>query len=272
MENNYYGVIYKITNLINNKVYIGQTKQKPPIKRFRGHIYDAKRNIKMSISRAIKKYGKENFTFTVLCTCNSSTELNKQEEYFINYYQSNNKKLGYNICSFINGTWKHSKESKKKIKEFKSTKEQKIISSKLGKKLKNTKKKNSSSVYMGISKEKCGWVANYYSNNKKYYGGIFKNEIDAAKARDILAVNVDKEYKLNFPELEDDYINNKVIVNRTTILERKQKYKKSDSNIIGVHYSESRNRWVFERIGYKFKSFKTKEECENHALQEYENK
>lgn len=53
--------IYKITNCLNNKIYIGQTIR-PIQQRFERHINDAIHKIKDThLCRAILKYGKENF-------------------------------------------------------------------------------------------------------------------------------------------------------------------------------------------------------------------
>jgi group I intron endonuclease len=58
--------IYKITNKVNDKVYIGQTVR-PINKRFNRHINDAIRNkLDTHFARAIRKYGKDNFTFEIL--------------------------------------------------------------------------------------------------------------------------------------------------------------------------------------------------------------
>lgn len=53
--------IYKITNTINQKVYIGQSIH--PIQRFSEHCYNDTDSL---IHRAIKKYGKENFQFEII--------------------------------------------------------------------------------------------------------------------------------------------------------------------------------------------------------------
>jgi group I intron endonuclease len=53
------GKIYKITNTINKKIYIGQTI-KSIIDRFKGHCLKASISIS-AIFNAINKYGKENF-------------------------------------------------------------------------------------------------------------------------------------------------------------------------------------------------------------------
>lgn len=88
------GSIYKITNKINGKVYIGQTIQKP-IERFYQHCAKSAVGyaLKMPIHKAILKYGKNNFLFEVLETIDKS-ELNERERYWISYYDSYNS--GYN--------------------------------------------------------------------------------------------------------------------------------------------------------------------------------
>ena len=84
--------IYKITNNINGKIYIGQSNNIQ--RRFSEH------QTKGSISRipvdiAIQKYGKENFSFEVLEEC-SVEELNTKETEWITYF--NSIENGYN-CS-----------------------------------------------------------------------------------------------------------------------------------------------------------------------------
>ena len=80
--------IYKITNIQNNKVYIGQTIR--PIKdRFHRHINDAMNNIlDTHFARAIRKYGKDNFIIEEIDFANNQNELNKKEQYWIRYYDS----------------------------------------------------------------------------------------------------------------------------------------------------------------------------------------
>lgn len=82
------GFIYKITNNLNNKVYIGQTIQKP-IERFYQHCAKKcdKYILNMVIHKAIFKYGKDNFTFEVIEEV-PKQQLNEREEYWIKYYNS----------------------------------------------------------------------------------------------------------------------------------------------------------------------------------------
>ena len=81
--------IYCYTNNINNKKYIGQSKN---ISR-RCHPSNYKGCTKFY--RAIEKYGWENFTQTILADNLSLEEANLKEEYFINLY--NTIENGYNL-------------------------------------------------------------------------------------------------------------------------------------------------------------------------------
>lgn len=88
------GFIYKITNTINGKFYIGQTIQNVK-ERFYQHCATkcSKAVSNMAIHRAIKKYGKSNFTVEVIKEIDSAN-LNDRERYWIKYYNSYNN--GYN--------------------------------------------------------------------------------------------------------------------------------------------------------------------------------
>ena len=88
------GFIYKITNTINSKSYIGQTIQNVR-ERFYQHCATkcSKAVSNMAIHRAIKKYGKSNFTVEVIEEIDSAN-LNDRERYWIKYYNSYNN--GYN--------------------------------------------------------------------------------------------------------------------------------------------------------------------------------
>ena len=86
--------IYKITNIQNNKIYIGQTIR--PIKdRFNRHMTDALNNvIDTHFARAIRKYGRDSFVYEEIDTAQNQNELNQKEQYWINYY--NSIEYGYN--------------------------------------------------------------------------------------------------------------------------------------------------------------------------------
>lgn len=104
-----YGIIYKITNKMNGKIYIGKTKRyygndsnrSRGIKdRLKKHIGDAlgKRDYCRLLCKAIRKYGKENFIIEQITQC--KLELTSQlETAFISFYKSRDKKIGYNIVA-----------------------------------------------------------------------------------------------------------------------------------------------------------------------------
>lgn len=103
--------IYRITNLCNNKVYIGWTSRTPS-HRFGQH----KSNKSSSIGLAIKKYGKENFLFDVIYQSQDIEHSKKMECYFILEYNSLVGHGGYNIES--GGDGKQTSElTKKKLSE-----------------------------------------------------------------------------------------------------------------------------------------------------------
>ncbi len=81
-----YGVIYKITNIIDGKCYIGQTIRSFDI-RWKDHVRMAVYK-KYPIQRALLKYGQEGFTREIICECSSQEELNVQEKYYVNFYNT----------------------------------------------------------------------------------------------------------------------------------------------------------------------------------------
>lgn len=105
-------IIYKITNTVNGKVYIGQTAQTLE-KRFYQHcrVYEAIRT--SIITKAIKKYGKENFLIEQIDFAENDEELDKKEKYWINFYDSYNISKGYNLSpGGLDGTRKYIKKKK----------------------------------------------------------------------------------------------------------------------------------------------------------------
>lgn len=88
--------IYKITNLVNGKSYIGQSVNIQ--KRFNAHKSAAfnpnNKNYDFPLYRAIRKYGIENFKFEILEECNKS-ELDAKEVWYISKYKTHSKR-GYN--------------------------------------------------------------------------------------------------------------------------------------------------------------------------------
>lgn len=88
--------IYKIENLINHKVYIGQSidiytrwfTHKEKLRKGTGH--------NKYLQSAYNKYGEENFEYSIICRC-SKEELDEKEIYYISLYNSTDKRYGYNF-------------------------------------------------------------------------------------------------------------------------------------------------------------------------------
>lgn len=86
--------IYKITNDVNDKMYIGQTIN-PIEERFKRHINSAINNeLNTHFARAIRKIGAEHFKIELIDTATSQEELTEKEYYWIHYYDATHK--GYN--------------------------------------------------------------------------------------------------------------------------------------------------------------------------------
>jgi group I intron endonuclease len=91
--------IYKITNKINGKVYIGKTI-KPLHIRWSQHISKSKRNTKHKflLHNAICKYGPINFDVELIYTAKSIEDLADREKQYIKQYNTfNNPSVGYNM-------------------------------------------------------------------------------------------------------------------------------------------------------------------------------
>lgn len=92
--------IYKITNLKNGKVYIGQTT-KNPIDRFMKHYYsrNEKRAYNIPIRMALREFNKDDFEVSVLHEVENRLEADILEKEEIRKHKSNDIEFGYNVAS-----------------------------------------------------------------------------------------------------------------------------------------------------------------------------
>lgn len=115
-----YNYIYKITNLVNQKIYIG--------KHSTDDLDDGYMGSGVAIKKAIKKYGIENFNKEYLAFCDKEEKLNWFERFYIKKYDSFIK--GYNMTKGGEGTlgnkpWTgkhHTDQTKQKMSEGKKGK------------------------------------------------------------------------------------------------------------------------------------------------------
>lgn len=90
-------LIYKVTNLINNKVYIGLTTRTLNHRKQR-HLYDSKRTKYNSyFHAAIRKYGEDNFQWEIIKIAQNKEQLKQFEVEEISKHNSNNPEFGYNL-------------------------------------------------------------------------------------------------------------------------------------------------------------------------------
>jgi group I intron endonuclease len=172
-------IIYKTTNLINGKIYIGQDLYNNPAYIGSGVL----------LKKAIKKYGKENFRKDILEYCNSREHLNEREIYWIDIFNSRDLKIGYNISlggRFIFSSCEHSEVSKQKMSK---SRKGHTVSDETKKKISesNTGKKRSTETCRKITKSKLGKVpwnkglTKFSHNSLKTQGEKISNNKERAK-------------------------------------------------------------------------------------------
>jgi len=88
--------IYIIRNIINNKIYIGKTSYTIE-KRFNKHKLNAQNKINRRLYDSMNHHGYDNFKIEEICTCDNNIDANSIEIYYIDYYNSTNPKIGYNM-------------------------------------------------------------------------------------------------------------------------------------------------------------------------------
>lgn len=88
--------IYSITNIINNKIYIGQSVEIE--QRWKRHKRELNQNkhINEYLQRSWNKYGEDLFVFEIIEKCDVN-ELDDKERFWIKYHKSNNYIYGYNL-------------------------------------------------------------------------------------------------------------------------------------------------------------------------------
>lgn len=116
MQNEVKSGIYCIENITTNKKYIGQSVDVND--RWRRHVSELKHNSHHNdyLQKAWNKYGENDFKFYILEYCNEY-DLDKKEIYYINLYNTIDRKYGYNLKSGGQAYNHYTEEIKNKISE-----------------------------------------------------------------------------------------------------------------------------------------------------------
>ena len=111
--------VYKITNTINNKIYVGSTANKLGfIARWKHHLSRLRKNkhCNQHLQRAFNKHGEGALIFEILETCEKDHCIPLEQKY-LDSLKPYNPTIGYNICAVAGSTLgrKHSAETRAKI-------------------------------------------------------------------------------------------------------------------------------------------------------------
>ncbi len=178
--------IYKITNKINGKTYVGQTKNSLE-KRKTYHLQSVNSNSKYPIHCAIRKYGKENFLFETIELCDE-LELNKKEISWIKELNSLCQ-TGYNIRN--GGRGKQPEDLKLRIRESLKHKRKPTLqfNPKTGEIINEFVSLSEAGRQLGIAKENLGsCVKDYTKKTNGGFGFIYKIDYENLKDKSQLII------------------------------------------------------------------------------------
>ena len=93
--------VYKITNIITQKVYVGSTT-KSFSERWSNHLKLLRKGVHSNqyLQRSFSKYGEDSFEFTILEICSKKSFILEREQYWIDHY--NSAQRGYNLDPVAN--------------------------------------------------------------------------------------------------------------------------------------------------------------------------
>ena len=198
-------IIYKTTNLINGKIYVGQDSHNNPNYLGSG-VY---------ICKSIKKYGKENFKKEILWECNSKEELNEKEIYWIKTLNSKSPN-GYNLANggYDHGNWVPSEETLKRMSD--SHKGKKQSKENIEKRVKaNTGKKRTEETKKKIKESKLGEKNPMFGKTQ-----TVEHIQKKIKSRDGYVHSKETKEKMKKPRSEESKLRMKISQNNPEVKEK----------------------------------------------------
>ncbi len=127
-------IVYKIENIVNGKIYVGQTK-----KSLEKRIEQHKHSKNSCIGKAIQEYGFENFVYSAIEVCDSAEELNEREKFWIRELNSKFPN-GYNMTNGGEGVKGFSHKTKKFLKNFSESISKKDLNIEIGSRIRQIRK------------------------------------------------------------------------------------------------------------------------------------
>ena len=144
------GCVYLVTNLCNDKIYVGQTWFSVDF-RWRHHVAESKQKDGIYFHNAIRYYGKDSFSVGLLGTATSQDALNALESLWILLLDATNRKVGYNT-KFGGSNGQHTEKMRDEISSrLKKEWENSVIR---GRRIEGLKKSRASSSYKRSMSEK----------------------------------------------------------------------------------------------------------------------
>ena len=229
------GCIYKVTNEINNKVYIGKTIDF--VKRKSAHLRCSRNESYFVFHKALQKYGEDNFKWEIILK-DKESNLSDREKDFISEYDCHYLNgYGYNMTLGGDGTlgFRHSDEYKRNLSK-------KMIGNKntLGNKLSDEHKLKLSIALKGISRLQCGRV--HTNEQKEHMSNVMMGRVFSETHKANLAkVNRDSHNKNIYK-----FRNTKNEEFAGTMLDFKEKYNLDRSSITRLVSGKSKimKDWV----------------------------
>jgi len=168
--------VYKIVNKLNGKIYIGKDETGNPSYYGSGKL----------IKRAIKLYGRENFYKEVVEEVEGKELLCEREIYWINFYNSNNRAVGYNITK--GGTGGDTLTNHPDLSNI----SKKISDSSIGRvftqeHIKNLKENHPRLKLKEKNMDYGSWLSNIRAAHSKRRGKILEEIIGEDRAKDLKA-------------------------------------------------------------------------------------